>query len=149
MRINSLKTSLPMVAAFALASYASVASNPKPQFLETYTGDGPSGLSIKLQMLKPMPSEPQAGWLNYADVSAADASLGSIVRLPVRIVTKPAFVAFDASNHGGLPAGRFFRKDGDLIVCVLSMTSREVKGTHKIEFVPEYDLCAAVRKAVT
>jgi hypothetical protein len=100
-------------------------------------------------MLKPVPSEPQSGWLNYVDLSAADASLGSTVRLPVKIVTKPAYVAFDVDIRGGLSAARFYRKGGDLVVCVLSMAIREVKGTNKVEYVPEYNLCAVLRKAAT
>src|SRR5262245_27925822 len=112
---------LSIIALITLLPACATAPPPAPEpqlpFVETYTGSGPDGLSMKLQMLKPVPTAPQSGWLNEARVATADAKFGGVTQGPVKYALTPALVAFQADQSGKFPPGRYYWEGGVLNVC--------------------------------
>src|SRR5262245_32407453 len=77
---RSFRPTLLLVLAGMAQSIAEAQTPPKPSFVETYVAKGPGGLSMRLQLLKPLATLPPSGWMNSAEEAAADGKFGSSVK---------------------------------------------------------------------
>jgi hypothetical protein len=117
----------------------------RARYLETYVASGQNGLRMKLRLLKPLASLPPTGWLNSADEAVADGKFGGSVRKPLRISTKPGFVAFESEKRGARAAGRYSIENGVLTVCMLSIPPGAYSNVTEMTVPENYTQCAPMK----
>ena len=118
-------------------------SLPEPAFLAVYTGAA-DGAVMKLEMLREIPREPEAGWLNSVDEAAADGRFRATSRKPVKFEFEPNFVAFQAHREGRFPGAKYYWRNGSLVVCMLRLTPGSVKGSDRLALGGDYSQCATM-----
>ena len=115
------------------------------KFVETYEAKARGGLKMRLQLLKPLASLPQAGWLNSAEVPVADGRFGGSVKEPFHITTKPGFIFLEAEKRGVVSGGRYKVEDGVLTICMLTLGSGVYKNALEMAAPENYTLCAPMK----
>jgi hypothetical protein len=146
MHVNSKSCIAVLIAGLcSLGGCATTASSPRTGFSETYTGSA-STASLKLDLLKRLPLGPPEGWLNTVDRSLADGRFSARRRGAVEFKIKPSFVSFQAEKEGQFPPAKYYRRDGALTICVLTLTLGTEKGSDKMAFRGDYDLCVTMHK---
>jgi hypothetical protein len=118
----------------------------KQQPVETYAAKGPNGLTMKLELFKPLAGFSSSGWLNSPKGVVADGTFGGSVKKPLQIVTKPDSVVLERDKRGDISAGRYFIENGVLNVCMLSPAPRAYRNVIEIAVPENYTLCAPMER---
>jgi hypothetical protein len=142
MRTRTVGLGVALCALYGCAS----TSVPEPAFLEVYTA-AIDGADMKLEMLRQMPRQPEAGWLNSVDQAAADGRFRATSRKPVKFELVPNFVAFQAHQDGQFPSAKYYWRNGSLVVCMLRFTPGSVTGSNSLALGADYGQCATMVKS--
>jgi hypothetical protein len=118
----------------------------KQRPVETYVAKGPNGLTMKLELFKPLAGFPSSGWLNSAKDRVADGTFGGSVKKPLQIVTKPDSVVLETDKRGDISSGRYFVEKGVLNVCMLSPAPRAYRNVIEMAVPENYTLCASMER---
>jgi hypothetical protein len=145
MQIPSL-TAIAIVLTLGVAATSdSVAQDSKnAKFVETYEAKDRGGLKMRLQLLKPLASLPQAGWLNSAEEPVADGRFGGSVKKPFQMITKPDFVVLEAEKRD-FSGGKYRVENGVLTICMLSLASGVYRNALEMTVPENYTLCAPMK----
>lgn len=142
-----MRTRTASLAAALCALYGCASTPlPEPAFLEVYTGTI-DGAAMKLELLRELPREPKAGWLNTVEQASADGRFGATSRKPVKFKLEPTFIAFQAHQDGQFPGAKYYWRDGSLVVCMLRLSPGRINGSDSVVLGGDYSQCAAVSKA--
>jgi hypothetical protein len=129
----------------AATSDAVAQDSKKANFVETYEAKDRGGLKMRLELLKPLASFPQAGWLNSAEEPVADGRFGGSVKKPFQMITKPDFVVLEAEKRGVISGGRYSVENGVLTICMLSLASGTYRNALEMAAPENYTLCAPMK----
>ena len=148
MRIEVFMKALALWATAMCSAACTTTPRTELAFLDRYVGRVGSA-TLTLDRLRELPRTPQSGWLSVADPSVAIGRFQAVRRGSLRFELAPIFVTFASEKDDEHPAGQYSWHGDTLVICMLAMTPRTVKGSDdKLALHMDYDTCAPMQRVI-